>query len=983
MLKKLTAGEKLNRRDFLEALATGVAATQLPVDGATMQEATINASAVARAGQLSNRLVVPVRVNPLLFHPRELRLKLDGEWQFRLDPRDVGLVEGWHRNPARFVDRVRVPGCWQGQGFGNEGSDKVWDFQFDVRTLRATYKGTGWYAKGFEVPRSWHRKRFSLNFGGVHPSAEVWLNGTKLGENTLPFVPFGFDVTDLVCFDKVNSLVVRVHEQNRVFGLAFNFQGNWSGLYRGVDLTATGDNSLGHFLLRPDLNHQKLEISTRIAGKKTTDVPLFLDVSIASWPRGTGAFNRTFKITDVDAQFEMPIESPAPWSPDSPNLYRVDAVLRRDGITLDAVSERTGFVKLSTKGERLLINGEPYFMRGTGDFALCPETGSPDIDRARWRRKLKTLRGYGYNYVRCQSYLYPSEYFDVADEVGLLVQSEMGILGGWGGVSPYHGYQWPRPTPDNYPILKRQWDLSVLRDVNHPSANIYCMSNESGDGTEFSRIAWSCYTDTKEIKPTALVIWTDGGYNAELPADFINSEAKSDGHHLTPPLDRMAKPLIQHEFRWWSSFPDVRLMSRYNGAIRPYGALIALEAAQNNGQRHLLEKFAQSSNHLQLIEAKGKMEMRRGDHARLAGICHFNAMDCNPSPQGILNEFYERKLVDAVTWRRTNGDTVILCSLGFNERVWGSRETRRCVFRISDFSHPPFQAPVLEWNLVDSERKILDSGVLRWKHEPFQVCAAGEITVSVPSVSRPTAARLIVRMVEGARKVDNEWNVWLFPNGGLEHKGLVIYRKPTLSWLKGLRDIPLITETKHIDAGSSLILAERLDHELVVQMRRGANVLLVGTKTIVRTHPVSHLSSTGYFFTPPANYPPYSDGQNGTIIIPHPFLDGFPNEGFADLDFYRMIQNAPPMDLKAFELNNDEPVIRVIHRYPVCHPLAYLLERRIGSGRLIICALEFSEKWPEACYLLNTILEYCCKGDKSSCPDLGPQQLTLLMAAFA
>ena len=135
------------------------------------------------------------------------------------------------------------------------------------------------------------------------------------------------------------------------------------------------------------------------------------------------------------------------------------------------------------------------------------------------------MRDYGYNYVRCQSYVYGPEYYDIADEVGLLVQSEMGMLGAWGGMSPMHVYQWPKPTPDNYPLLKRQWDLVVRRDVNHPSANLYCMSNEYGATAHFPRIAWECYQATKAIKPTALVIWTDGGYHPDMPGDFVNDEA--------------------------------------------------------------------------------------------------------------------------------------------------------------------------------------------------------------------------------------------------------------------------------------------------------------------------------------------------------------------------------------------------------------------------------------------------------------------------
>ena len=38
---------------------------------------------------------------------------------------------------------------------------------------------------GLKYLRSWHDKKIFLNFGGAHPSATVWLNGTILGENTI------------------------------------------------------------------------------------------------------------------------------------------------------------------------------------------------------------------------------------------------------------------------------------------------------------------------------------------------------------------------------------------------------------------------------------------------------------------------------------------------------------------------------------------------------------------------------------------------------------------------------------------------------------------------------------------------------------------------------------------------------------------------------------------------------------------------------
>ena len=57
----------------------------------------------------------PVRVNPLMAHAGERRIRLDGEWSFRLDPDDRGVEQKWFEGADRFDELIRVPGCWQGQ----------------------------------------------------------------------------------------------------------------------------------------------------------------------------------------------------------------------------------------------------------------------------------------------------------------------------------------------------------------------------------------------------------------------------------------------------------------------------------------------------------------------------------------------------------------------------------------------------------------------------------------------------------------------------------------------------------------------------------------------------------------------------------------------------------------------------------------------------------------------------------------------------
>lgn len=934
----------------------------------------------------------PVTVNPVLPQPAERRVDLNGLWEFRLDPEDRGISERWF-DIGFFPDRIEVPGTWQGQGFGGDAREAPWNFWLEARTLRATYTGTGWYARRLEVPAAWKGARIWINFGGVHPCAEIWLNGNRLGDHHAPFVPFGFEITDALAVGVENLLVVRVHEQSRALGLAFNFQGNWSGLYRGVELTATGRSFLERFWVHPDVDRERLALEVRVRGPDAAPGGLTLRLSARSLGQESPAVTAEAPVTGDPIQLELPVPSPRLWSPDTPNLYRVDALLAHDGEVLDASSERIGFVKLSSDRKRhFLINGEPYYMRGSADFGANPESGSPDPDRKRWRKKLPALREYGYNYMRCQSFVPTPEFLDVADEVGLLVQSEMGMLGAWGGSGgPWHVQQWPQPTPDNRAALKWQWDRVVMRDVNHPSANLYCMSNELRTPTLYPRIAWQCYRDTKAIKPSAFVIWTDGGYHPDLPGDFVNDEAPdSRGRSSRDARDwddldhGSTKPLIQHEFRWWVSYPDVRIAHKYSGAVRPFSAEIAFEAAARHGLTHVLPQAAANSQRLQFVEAKGKMEACRRNTPWLAGISHFQAQDLTMSPQGILDEFYERKYADSAQWLQTNGDTVILSRLGFDDRVLSAGETLRCALSVSDFSHPPLRNPILEWSLV-ADRRVLAAGQITYAHEPYMTCPAGQVEVTIPETPRARAARLRATLREGERVVGNQWDLWLFPGEVGLPSTLAIYGQPEHTWLKGLKGVPMATPAVLVGPDRArAVLTERIDDTLTEFARGGGRVVLAASEGLLRPFDPHRLTRPEhYFFSIVANDPPFEHGHTGTILADHPMLGDFPHEGFADLHFFRLIGDSAPLDLEPLALSRHEPVIRVIHTYPACRPLAYLVECSLGRGRLILCALNLDQSLAEGRYLLSRMCSYATSDVTRPALELSAEALASLISGTA
>lgn len=890
-------------------------------------------------------------VNPLFPYEGEFRYKLDQGWQFRLDPTDIGLKENWQTKDCTILEPIDVPGTWQGQGFGHDGKETHKEFGLDIRAFKATYAGVGWYRKTFVIPEELQGDRLWLNFGGVAPTCTVWLNGVQLGENHEPLVPFAFEITDLVHSGE-NTLTLRVSEEDRDLCLTYYYCGKWSGIYRDVELTATGKSLFDQVSILPDADCKKFVIHCRTAdAAETAVVRLKVYAPDADAPAVYEA-----KVQKDSATLEIRPDTPVLWSPENPALYRFEVLLICDGVIQDGQCHRAGLVKLEGKNKQFLINGKPYYMRGCGDFGEMPETVSPNTDREHWRKCLKVLRDYGYLYVRCQTFVPVPEYFDIADEVGLLVQSEAGIIGPICGHSYYHTYnQWPKPTPDFREKLRSQWNHLVERDVNHPSANLYCMSNEldRSGSILYLNLAQRCYDETKAIKPTAMVIWTDGNVDEDMPGDFINAAASV--------TDKTDKPVIQHEFRWWSSFPDISMIPKYKGLPeRPFAELIAMEEAAKQGISHILPKAAKNSQKLQYLEAKCKLESLRRDYPTLAGVCHFNAADTGLSKQGIVDMFYERKCTDADQWQMTNGDTVILSSLTFNDRCYEADDVFRCKMYVSDYAHPAFEDPELSWEITDGAH-ILGQGTLEYSHEAYTTCHAGEIHFRIPEVKKPESVYLRATLSENGRCVKNEWRLWFFPVRTALPAG--VGTKP--------------------GTGLRTVLTDRIDASLISFIREGGNAILKANgEGYVRPFlPLLELTVGRYFFTRPANFPPFEELQDGTIIQDHPMLGDFPHEGYADTQFYNMIGESPAIDLAPLGLTEDDPVIRMIHSYYVSRPLGYLVERRLGKGRLILCSMDLDSGRVEADYLRKQLCLYTLSENKADCVEISAESLEKIVSA--
>ena len=66
-----------------------------------------------------------------------------------------------------------------------------------------------WYRTAFDAPANLDGKQLTLTFKGINYAAEVWINGTRLGNIRGAFIRGVFDVTGRVSPGKRNVIAVR------------------------------------------------------------------------------------------------------------------------------------------------------------------------------------------------------------------------------------------------------------------------------------------------------------------------------------------------------------------------------------------------------------------------------------------------------------------------------------------------------------------------------------------------------------------------------------------------------------------------------------------------------------------------------------------------------------------------------------------------------------------------------------------------------
>jgi len=454
---------------------------------------------------------VPAKVASL-GSPRT-EISLDGNWlllpDYQLAPGQKPIQpdfddQNWHVMP---VPSFWTPGLsWL---HGETGFNQLGEFaatkgvaeslfvreimRCDSYTFDWRKTSSAWYRHYVELPASLGGKHFELTFDAVAKVSEVWVNGIEVGTHTGMFGELKCDITKAV---KPGQNVIAVHaiskpelpgnEANKVEGVAVTvevtsamlhslphgmLQDDAGGIWQPVKLTASAPVLVNDCFIEPNLHGAYLNLD--ILNTRGEPANINIDYNIISAQDGDLLYSNQLAEPFLAAAGETghlkittPHLEPKLWSPQEPNLYNLEIRLKEKGRDIDSYKVQFGFRTFTTDGNKFLLNGRPFYLRGANPFPNTLRPNDPELAR----RFMEIAREGNISVTRSHIVPFTPTWLEAADQVGMAVSFE--------GTWPWLMLTGNPPDEKLLKVWKEEF-ISLIRQYrNHPSIILWTVNNE-------------------------------------------------------------------------------------------------------------------------------------------------------------------------------------------------------------------------------------------------------------------------------------------------------------------------------------------------------------------------------------------------------------------------------------------------------------------------------------------------------------------------
>jgi beta-galactosidase len=628
-----------------------------------------------------------------------------------------------------------------------------------------------------------------------------------------------------------------------------------------------------------------------------------------------------------NAELEITFPNAQTWNEFHPELQKLHLELKGEGAD-DARDVTFGFRDIRAVGKEFQLNGRRIYLRGThhgGDFPL---TGYPPSDVAYWKKIFQINKDWGINHVRFHSFCPPDAAFQAADELGIYLQPEPGM---WNEVSPGTAME---------AMLYEETELMIRAYGNHPSFLLFSPSNEPKGRWKEAFDKWIAHyrladprrlytngTGHTEREVPNLAVGTDYLAMQRIGPKMLRGNTAWFGQDYGMSLDRINVPVVSHELGQWVAYPDYDVIKKFTGYMRPGNYEIFRDSLAGKGLLSRGKDFAYASGKFQLACYKEEIEA----NLRTPGMDGFQLLDLHDylgqgtALVGLLDALWEEKgYVTAKEFRRFNGTTVPLARI--EKRVLLDSELLAAQFEIAHFGEFPIKAATPYWKIVDNRNNVFAGGDLPALDIPVgKNIKLGKIKIPLERVSTATALRLIVGIKRTA--IENDWNVWVYPD----------------------RESP--------SPGQDIVIAHSWD-EAEKKLAEGRKVFYMPPK--------AHLDWT----SPPLDWVPvfWNRLMNPAwgrmlglwIDSKHPALAEFPTENYFDWQWTELVRGTRAINLDRLS-KGLQPIVQPIDDWNRNYKLGLIFEARVGRGKLLVSSIDLENRieWRlSARQLRRSILNY-------------------------
>ncbi|MGH9711386.1 MAG: beta-mannosidase, partial [Candidatus Acidiferrales bacterium] len=424
------------------------------------------------------------------------------------------LTADWHLTsvPSTVVAALVADGTYPDPNFGMN-LRKIPGTTYPIGAIFANlpmpkdspFACSWWYRKEFTIPQDFDGRTVWLHFDGINYRANIWLNGKKFADAkdvAGSYRIYDFDVTQFVKSGQINTIAVETFPPTEN-DLAMNWV-DWNptppdkdmGLWGEVYFAATSAVAVRHpqvvtHFASASLEEANLTVMAEVQNASSTPVSISLQGAI-SGAKNIVHFEQpvdlkpgeTRNIAFAPAQSpQLRIAHPKAWWPyglGPQNMSTLTMQALVDGKVSDEQYIRFGIREITSEltdhGYRLFhINGENILIRGGG--------WSPDMLMRESHQRLEAqfdyVREMGLNTIRLEGKLEPDDFFNLADERGVLV------MAGWCCCSFWE--QWRKWQPSDLENATAQLRSQILRLRSHPSLLVWLNGSDNPPPADVER----------------------------------------------------------------------------------------------------------------------------------------------------------------------------------------------------------------------------------------------------------------------------------------------------------------------------------------------------------------------------------------------------------------------------------------------------------------------------------------------------------------